>query len=77
MVEDRVQDLNFVTCGIFQSYFYNNLFNTDENSERQNKMRLNKRTIEILLDELLVLDDQEKNEETIKKYAIKYNITVT
>ena len=77
MVEDRVQDLNFVTCGIFQSYFYNNLFNTDKNSERQNKMRLNKRTIEILLDELLVLDDQETNEETIKKYAIKYNITVT
>ena len=42
MVEDRVQDLNFVTCGIFQSHFYNNLFNTDENSERQNKMRLTK-----------------------------------
>ena len=33
MVEDRVQDLDSVTCGIFQIYFYNNLFNSDKNSK--------------------------------------------
>ena len=42
MVEDRVQDLNSVTCGVFQIYFYDNLFNPDENSKIQNKKRLNK-----------------------------------
>ena len=37
MVEDRVQDLNSVTCGIFQIYFYDNLFNSNVNSKIQNK----------------------------------------
>ena len=77
MVEDRVQDLNSVTCGIFQLYFYDNLFNPDKNSKIQNKTRLNKRTIETLLNKLFVLDDQETNVETIKQYAIKNNVTVT
>ena len=67
MVEDRVQDLNSVTCGIFQLYFYDNLFNPNEDSKIQGKAKLNKRTIEILLNELFVLDDQDKNEETIRQ----------
>ena len=37
MVEDRVQNLNSVICDIFQIYFYNNLFNPDENSKTKNK----------------------------------------
>ena len=76
VVEDRVQDLNSVTCGIFQLYFYDNLFNPDENSKIQNKTRLNKRTMETLLNELFVLDDQETNEKTINQYGIKNNITL-
>ena len=55
MVQDRVQDLNSVTCGIFQIYFYNNLFNPNENSKIQDKKRLNKRTRETLLNELFLL----------------------
>ena len=77
MVEDRVQDLNSVTCGIFQLYFYDNLFNPNENSKIQDKAKLNKRTIEILLNELFVLDDQDKNEETIRQYARNIGIVVT
>ena len=77
IVEDRVQDLNSVTCGIFKQYFYNNLFNPDENSKIQNKTRLKKRTIETLLNKHFILDNQEANEETIKQYAIKNYITVT
>ena len=42
MEEDRVQDLDYVTCGIFQIYFYDNLFNPDQNSKIQGKKRLNK-----------------------------------
>ena len=36
MVEDRIQDLDSVTCGIFQLFFYENLFNPDKNSKIQN-----------------------------------------
>ena len=77
MVEDRVQDLNSVTCGLFQIYFYDNLFNLDENSKTQNKKRLNEKTVETLLNELFVLDDQDKNEATVRQYANEHNITVT
>ena len=77
MVKDRVQDLNSVTCEIFQIYFYNNLFNPEENSKTQNKKRLNKNTMETLLNELFVIDNQETNEATIRQYANERNITVT
>ena len=77
MVEDRVQVLNSVTRGIFQVYFYDNLFNPNENSKIQDKAKLNKRTIEILLNELFVLDDQDKNEETIRQYARNMGLVVT
>ena len=76
MVEDRVRDLNFVTCGIFQIYFYDNLFNPDENSKIQDKKRLNKRTIETLFNKLFVLDEQETNEATIRHNANKNKIVV-
>ena len=66
IVEDRVQDLNSVTCGIFQMYFYDNLFNPNKNSKIQNKKRLNKKTIETLLNELFVLNNQDTNEVTIQ-----------
>ena len=61
MVEDRVQDLNSVTFGVFQIYFYDNLFNPNKNSKIQDKKRLNKRTIETLLNELFVFDVQDTN----------------
>ena len=56
MVEDMVQDLDSVTCGIFQINFYDNLFNPDQNSEIQDKKPLNKKAIEILLNKLFVFD---------------------
>ena len=65
MAEDRMQNLDSGTCGVFQLYFYNNLFNPNENSKIQNKARLNKKTIETLLNELFVPADQETNEATI------------
>ena len=37
MVEDRVRDLHSVTWGILQIYFYDNLFNPDQNSKIQEK----------------------------------------
>ena len=76
MVEDRVQDLDCVTCGIFQIYFYDNLFNADQNSKMQNKKPLDKKTVEILLSKLFVLDDQKTNEEINEQHANKHNITI-
>ena len=76
MVEDRVQDLNSVTCGIFQVYFYDNFFNPDKNNKIQDKKRLNKRTIATLLNEPFALDNQDTNEATIKQYANENNIIV-
>ena len=69
MLEDRVQGLNSVTCGIFQLHFYENLFTPDENSKTIDKKWLNKRTIEIL-------DDQDKNEDIVRQYADKNKIIV-
>ena len=77
MVEGRVQDLDSVTCGIFQIYFYDNLLNPDQNSKIQNKKRLNRKTIEALLNELFVLDEQQQNEATITEYANEHDITIT
>ena len=69
MVEHRIQNLDSVSCGIFQLYFCDNLFNPDEDSKIQGKVKLNKKTIETLLNKLFVLDDQETNEATIRQYA--------
>ena len=42
VVEDCIQDLDTVTCRIFQIYFYNNVFSPDKNSKIQSKIKLNK-----------------------------------
>ena len=40
VVEDRIQDLDSITCGIFQINFYDNLFNPNKNCKIQNKIKL-------------------------------------
>ena len=72
-----MQDLDTVTCSIFEIYFYDNLFNPDKSSKIQNKTKLNKKTIEILLNGLLVLNDQQQNKKIINKHADEKDITVT
>ena len=68
MEEDRLQDLASSTCSIFQIYFYQNLFNPNENSKIQSESKLNKKTIETLLNEIFSLDDKE-NEIKMEEYA--------
>ena len=75
MVEDRIQDLESSTCGIFQLYFYENLFNPDENSKIQNETKLKKTTVETLLNELFSLDDEE-NEIKMNEHADKLGIEI-
>ena len=58
-------------------YLYDNLSNPDENSKIQMKKRLKKRPIETLLNKLFVLNNYDKNEETIRQYADANNIVMT
>ena len=76
MVEDRVQDLNSSTCGIFQLYFYDNLFNPNENSKIQGNTKLTKRTIETLLNELFSLDNQNSNEQKREQYTTEIGVSI-
>ena len=77
VVADRIQDLDSVNCGISQIYYYDNLFNPDKKSKIQNKAKLNKKTIEILLNKLFVLDSQQQNEKVINIYANEQDIVTT
>ena len=77
MVEDRVQNLNFVTWGIFQIYDYDSLFNSDQNIKIQNKKRLKKKTAEVLINKLSVPEDQQENEAKINEYTNEHEIRVT
>ena len=70
MVEDRVQNLESATCGIFQIYFYENLFNPEENSSIQKETKLKKTTVEKLLNELFSQDDVD-NENKMEQYSDK------
>ena len=45
MVEDPIQDIETVTCGIFQLYFYENLFNPKADSKIQNNKKLTKKLL--------------------------------
>ena len=76
MVEDRIQDFDSATCGIFQLYFYENLFNPDKNSKIQNETKLKKTTMETLLNELFPLNDKE-NEIKMIEYADELGIEIS
>ena len=68
LVDDQLQMIKRDTCGMYQIYFYVNLFNPLENSSIIIEKILNKRTIEKLLNEILSTDRQE-NENRRKQFA--------
>ena len=76
MVEDRIQDLDSNTCRIFQVYFYENLFNPNQNSKIQIDTKFKKSTVETLLHELFSLDYKE-NEIKMVEYAEKSGIEIS
>ena len=73
MVDDCLQDLKSDTCGIFQFYFYTNLFLPKENSKIANNTKLTMKTIATLLNELFVLDINE-NERRVEAFAQELDI---
>ena len=49
MLEDLMQKLTTSTCGPFQLYFFENVFNSDENSCKQQDNKITKKTMETLI----------------------------
>ena len=72
-VDNQLQKLETDTCGIFQLYFYFNLFMPFEDSLVVKDAKLSKRTIEKLLNEIFSLN-RDRNEEQIEKFAKEKNI---
>ena len=66
ILEQPVQDLTSSNRGIFQWYFYKNLFDPDEKRKIINHENLNKCTIEVIFNEIFSTDVNE-NEYVIKK----------
>ena len=73
LVDDRLQKLETDTCGIFQLYFYVNLFTPLENSSIVNDKKLSKLTLEKLLNEIFYLD-RDKNESLVEQFAEEKDI---
>ena len=73
-VDDQLQELDSHTCGIFQFYFYTNLFTPLEGSKIINDKKLSKTTIEKLLNEIFSLNKRE-NEKLVEEFAEENNIS--
>ena len=72
-LDDQLQKIETDTCGIFQIYFYYNLFNPFSDSSIIKDKVLTKHTIEKLLNEIFSLN-QEQNEKVIEQFAQENNI---
>ena len=73
-VDDQLQKTETNTCGVFQLYFFVNLFNPDENSAIIEDKILTKKTIENLLNEIFSTKKEEnerKKEDLIDEKQIK------
>ena len=72
-LDDQLQRTETDTCGIFQLYFYYNLFNPLANSSIIEHTVLSKNAVEKLLNEIFSLD-RDTNEKTVTQFALKHNI---
>ena len=73
MVDDQLQNIKTDTCGLFQLYFYVNLFLPKEKSQIIKNKTLNLQTIKNLLDKIFTRD-MIKNEEIVENFALEHDI---
>ena len=73
LVNNQLQKIEMDTCGIFQLYFYVNLFTPLKNSSIVNDKNLSKSTLEKLLNETFYLD-RGKNKSLVKQFAEEKDI---
>ena len=72
-VDDQLQEIYTDTCGMFQLYFYYNLFVPYENSSIIEDKKLTKKTVEKILNEIFSLD-KETNEKIVENFAKERDI---
>ena len=72
-LDDQLQKIETDTCGIFQLYFYYNLFNPLKNSSIIDNSSISKHSIEKLLNEIFSLN-KDQNENVVTQFALKHNI---
>ena len=63
------------TCGLFQLYFYKNIFEPEEKNKIINHETLNKTTIEAILNEISTTDI-EQNKHVIELFKEKYDLQI-
>ena len=73
ILENNLQDLTSTNCGLFQLYFYKNLFDPEGKSKIINHENLNKTTIKTVFNEIFTTDVDE-NEHLIKKSIEEYDL---
>ena len=72
-LDDQLQRIETDTCGIFQLYFYYNLFNPLKTSSILQNSLLSRNTIKKLLNEIFSLE-QDVNEKIVTEFALRHNI---
>ena len=73
MVDDQLQNIKKETCGLFQLYFYINLFLPKEKSQIIKNKTLNLQTMRKLLNEIFTRDTIQ-NEEIVENFALEHGI---
>ena len=73
LVDYQLQKIETDTCGMFQLYFYFNLFMPLENSSIIKDTKLSKRTIKKLLNEIFSLN-RDENQKEMEKFAKEKDI---
>ena len=72
-LDDQLQKVETDTCGVFQLYFYYNLFNPLKKSSIVQDSVISKHTFEKLLNEIFSLN-KEQNENIVTQFALENNI---
>ena len=73
MLVDEIQEIYLDNCGLYQLYFYKNLFDPGENSKILNDEHFKKKTIETLLNKIISTNKKE-NERKVTDFAKECNI---
>ena len=74
LVDDEIQKIYSDTCGLFQLFFYKNLFDPNENSKILNDEHLPEKTVETLSNEIFSTNKNE-NERKVAEFAEEYSIS--
>ena len=73
VLENAIQNLVTSTCGLFQLYFYKNLFDSDKKSKILNHQTLNKNTLETIINDSFS-NDINKNEYLVTNFKEEYEL---